>query len=76
MLEDLKEAFQYEVLKMLKKEGKINDALIENMLSCYHSVFNVYRGRTCLRVTFRLFFNSLKIKLFQWSLIRIMIQPQ
>ena len=31
--EDLEEAFQYEVLKMLKKEGKINDAVIENMLS-------------------------------------------
>ncbi len=28
MLEDLEEAFQYEVLKMLKKEGKINDAII------------------------------------------------
>ena len=28
MLEDLEEAFQYEVLKMLKKEGKINDAVI------------------------------------------------
>ena len=33
MLEDLEEAFQYEVLKMLKKEGKINDVIIENMLS-------------------------------------------
>jgi hypothetical protein len=30
MLEDLEEIFQYEVLKMLKKEGKINDAIIEN----------------------------------------------
>ena len=29
MLEDLEEAFQYEVLKMLKKEGKINDVIIE-----------------------------------------------
>ena len=44
MLEDLEEAFQYEVLKMLKKEGKINDAIIENMLSWYHSGFNVYIG--------------------------------
>lgn len=26
MLEDLEETFQYELLKMLKKEGKINDA--------------------------------------------------
>ena len=44
MLEDLGEAFQYEVLKMLKKEGKINDAIIENMLSWHHSGFNVYIG--------------------------------
>ncbi|WP_291460325.1 transposase [Desulfobacula sp.] len=44
MLEDLEEAFQYEVLKMLKKEGKINDAIIENMLSWYHSGFHVYIG--------------------------------
>jgi hypothetical protein len=33
---DLEEAFQYEDLKMLKKEGKINDATIENLLSRYH----------------------------------------
>ena len=44
MLEDLGEAFQYEVLKMLKKEGKINDTIIENMLSWHHSGFNVYIG--------------------------------
>jgi hypothetical protein len=44
MLEDLEEAFQYEVLKMLKKEGKINDVIIENMLSWHHSGFNVYIG--------------------------------
>lgn len=44
MLEDLEEAFQYEVLKMLKKEGKINDVIIENMLSWRHSGFNVYIG--------------------------------
>jgi len=29
---------------MLKKEGKINDAIIENMLSWHHSGFNVYIG--------------------------------
>ncbi len=29
---------------MLKKEGKINDAIIENMLSWYRSSFNVYIG--------------------------------
>ena len=28
MLEDLEEIFQYEALKMLKKEGKITDAVI------------------------------------------------
>ncbi len=44
VLEDLEEAFQYEVLKMLKKEGKINDAVIENMLSWHHSGFHVYVG--------------------------------
>jgi len=37
-------AFQYEVLKMLKKEGKINAAVIENMLSWHHSGFHVYIG--------------------------------
>jgi hypothetical protein len=42
--DDRKEAFQYEVLKMLKKEGKINDATIENMLSWHHSGFHVYVG--------------------------------
>jgi hypothetical protein len=44
MLEALKNAFQYEVLKMLRKEGKINDAVIENMLSWHHSGFHVYVG--------------------------------
>jgi len=44
MLEDLEEAFQYEILKMHKKKGKINDAIIELMLSCYHSSFHVYIG--------------------------------
>jgi hypothetical protein len=43
---DLEELFQYEVLKMLKAEGKINDATIENMLSWRHSGFNVYCGPT------------------------------
>jgi hypothetical protein len=33
---DLYELFRYEVLKMLKAEGKINDAVIENML-CWPS---------------------------------------
>ncbi len=41
---DLEEAFRYEVFKMLKKEGRINDAIIENMLSWHHSGFHVYVG--------------------------------
>jgi len=44
IIKDLEEAFQYEVLKMFKKEGKINDTIIENMLSWHHSGFNVYIG--------------------------------
>ena len=32
------------MLKVLKKEGKITDAVIENMLSWRHSGFNVYVG--------------------------------
>jgi hypothetical protein len=41
---DLEDLFRHEVLKMLKAEGKINDAVIENMLSWRHSGFNVYCG--------------------------------
>jgi hypothetical protein len=48
---DLKELFRYEVLKMLKAEGKINDAVIENMLSWRHSGFNVYGGPTICPTT-------------------------
>jgi hypothetical protein len=44
ILEDLEEIFQYEVLKMLKRWGKINGAVIENMLSYRHSGFHVYIG--------------------------------
>jgi hypothetical protein len=43
---DLEDLFRYEVLKMLKAEGKINGAVIENMLSWRHSGFNVYSGPT------------------------------
>ena len=39
-IEDLEKIFQYEVLKVLKKEGKKNNAVIENMLSWRHSDFN------------------------------------
>ncbi len=38
--------FRHEVLKMLKAEDKISDAIIENMLSWRHSGFNVYCGPT------------------------------
>ena len=38
---DLEELFRYQVLKMLKVEGKINDAVIENMLSWRHGGFNI-----------------------------------
>jgi len=41
---DVEDLFRYEVLKMLKTEGKITDAVIENMLSWRHSGFNVYCG--------------------------------
>ena len=34
---DLEELFRYEVFKMLKAEGKITDALIENLMSWRHS---------------------------------------
>jgi hypothetical protein len=44
ILEDLEEIFQYEVLNLLKKEGQINDAIIENMLSWRHCGFHVYIG--------------------------------
>jgi len=44
ILEDREKNIQYEVLKMLKKKGKINDTVIENMLSWYHSWFHIYIG--------------------------------
>lgn len=44
ILEDLEKIFQYEALKMLKKESKITDAIIENMFSWRHSGFHVYMG--------------------------------
>ncbi len=36
--------FRGEVFKMLKKAGKIDDHIIESMLSWHHSGFNVYCG--------------------------------
>jgi len=44
ILENLDEAFQHEVFEMPKKEGKIHNAVIENMLSWHHSGFHVYIG--------------------------------
>ncbi len=41
---DLEDLFRYEVFKMLKAEGKINDLVIENMMNWRHSGFNVYCG--------------------------------
>ncbi len=41
---ELNDLFRYEVLKMLKAEGKINDSLIENMMNWHHSGFNIYCG--------------------------------
>ncbi|MEJ2157835.1 MAG: hypothetical protein P8X96_21095 [Desulfobacteraceae bacterium] len=43
---ELIELFRFEVLKMLKAEGKISDAVIEIMPSWRHSGFNVYCGPT------------------------------
>jgi hypothetical protein len=43
---DLEDLFRHEVLKMLKAEDKINDAVIENMLCRHHSGLNVYCGPT------------------------------
>lgn len=41
---DLEEAFRTEIFKMLKKESKINNSVIENMMTWNHSGFNVYCG--------------------------------
>jgi hypothetical protein len=41
---DLEEAFRHEVLKMLKKEVKLFDIIIENMKTWNHSGFSIYCG--------------------------------
>ena len=41
----LEKLFRYEVFKMLKAKGKINDIIIENMMNWHHSGFNVYCGK-------------------------------
>jgi hypothetical protein len=43
---DAQELFRHEVFKMLKAEGKICNAVIENMMGSRHSGFNVYCGPT------------------------------
>ena len=43
---ELEKLFRYEVFKMLKAEGKINDVVIENMMNWRHSGFNVYCGKS------------------------------
>jgi hypothetical protein len=43
--DELEKLFRYEVFKMLKAEGKINDVIIENMMNWHHSGFNVYCGK-------------------------------
>jgi len=45
---ELEERFRYEILKMLKKEGKINEGVIENMMGWHHSGFNIYCGERIL----------------------------
>jgi hypothetical protein len=42
---ELERLFRYEVFKMLKSEGKINELIIENMVNWRHSGFNVYCGK-------------------------------
>jgi len=41
---DLENLFRHEVFKMLKAEGKINNTVIDNMMTWHHSGFNVYFG--------------------------------
>jgi len=41
---DLEDLFRHEVFKLLRAGGKINDAIIENMLNWRHSGFNFYCG--------------------------------
>ncbi|MEX1352945.1 MAG: hypothetical protein AB1Z31_35060 [Desulfobacterales bacterium] len=38
--------FRYEVFKMLKAEGNINDVVIENIMNWNHSGVNVNFGNT------------------------------
>ncbi len=38
---DLEDAFKHKVFNMLKAEGKINDAVIENMIG-WHNIFSIF----------------------------------
>ncbi len=42
----LEHAFRLEVYKMLKKEGKISDAVIGNMLNWHHGGFNIFYSKS------------------------------
>jgi hypothetical protein len=44
--DDIETLFRYEVFKLLRSEGKISDAVIENMIGWRHSGFNVFCGPT------------------------------
>jgi hypothetical protein len=43
--EDLMAPFVMKVFNMLKKEGKINNFIIDNMINWHHSGFNIYCGQ-------------------------------
>ena len=43
-LTPLEEIFRAKVLKMLKAEGKIGDAFINNLMSWNHTGFSVHNG--------------------------------
>ena len=47
---DLEIPFRCEVLDMLKREGKITDAVVDNMDSWNHSGFHVYCGNSIMQV--------------------------
>ena len=38
---ELEQLFRYEVFKLLKSEGKISDAVIENMMNWRHGGFKI-----------------------------------
>ena len=47
---DLEIPFRYEVLEMLKREGKITNTVINNMDTWQHSGFHVYCGSSIMQV--------------------------